>query len=728
MSYLSGNKSTINADRIESSTSLDLTLAPTRNIIVQNVPTTTTMIYDVGMDVNGNLVKCNSGSSGIPKDILVDSIHEYTTDHQILISTLGTNNVAIQNTTFKGDAISNPVNSLSITTTGTVRDISLTPSGNLNLNTNGSINLFSPNMTTGNAFNVFVGLNSSNKGAINYSYGGALNNVLTISDDYSESIELSDDLILLTTGQSVFIDSDDDGTQVDPLLKINCASMTSGTTIHETFGKDNTHFSKNDFTYNTAESSTLGILVNGGVIKNGGIIIDETGTKIPAIGSGTIAASSFVGINSSGYLVKSATPSTTSLPIGSITTTNTNYIPYSNGTNETESSNLQFDGTNLIVGSIQKAGTLTLATTANNNNINLQPNGYGAVNVNNTRDVSTTTFGIYMPNINSGAANVVTVGLDNSNSCGHLTYTHSQMIADNRIFDISCGNAKIQCQYNGNVNINTPLVTYSTASASDYYSHNSKHSVTIVDGNASEYTISSGSSDILGASIELFNSAYATTILQSAAYMQCANFVVRSQDGNTQFMKINSSGLTFPSASEGISFTDNSVHLISANNGNVVELNISSGTTLTDGSSIQMHGGSSSVSPSVMNFHGVAYYFLNQAGNSSFLVLDSSGLHPHYTTVNPTHQVVIDDTGLLGVLSKDEEEKRNKLFNTADERITQLEKDNREMRAMIKKLESRLITIEYGEFQNIPDENETKVELKKVKSIHENLDSGYFKK
>jgi hypothetical protein len=406
-----------------------------------------------------------------------------------------------------------------------------------------------------------------------------------------------------------------------------------------------------------------------------------------------------LGLDTTGGIVKSNTPSTSSLPIGSITTTNTNYIPYSNGSVETESSNLQFDGNNLLLNyaaatiqfpagwhnimtngdsttttlvlqsgsdlagnpslhlynhlyttlgntiayladthnfnslngistfgafnssgltlpytssgisftnnsahTISSANTLTLSTTANNNQIILQPNGYGSVQINNGGSGSTVTFEDYVSGLTQGSANVIRLGKDNNTLCGNLAYTHSQYDPSLRSLDISCGTAKVACFYDGNVHITTPLVTYSTASAGVYYSDNSIHSVTTIGGNASGYSISSGS-------------------------------------------------------------------------------------TLLNGASIQMYSSSHASYASIMDHYGIRFNFRSQDGNTPFLSINSYGLYPTYTVVNPSHQVVIDGTGLMGVLSKDEEDKRTKLFNTADERLEKHTKKIEELELKLKFME-----------------------------------------
>jgi hypothetical protein len=245
----------------------------------------------------------------------VDTIQEYTTDGQLLIKTNGTNNVGIENFTFKDNLFSN-ANDIVISTTGTTKNIDISPTGVIQLNA----------VTKVDTINVNTINERTAMGPITIQTTGT-NSVMI------ENTKFKDDMI----GMAVDTSS----------LNISGGIDTTGGFI-QIYGK--THATKANF----LELTNLAIY--------------------PNISAGTLTT--FAGLTSGGLLA-SGLPT-----LGLISNTNTNRIPYSNGTTLTDASTFTYDGTTLTSNAStfgsntwSNSDTLIISTTGTTKDIKIIPTG-----------------------------------------------------------------------------------------------------------------------------------------------------------------------------------------------------------------------------------------------------------------------------------------------------------------------------------------------------------------
>jgi len=265
----------------------DILLNPNRtnsgNVVVD--PTDTLKVNNIS-PASGSTVTINGLVATypivMPDNIQVNTINEKTLNGQLLLQTTGTNNVGIENFTFKDDLLSN-VNDLTISTSGTTKNINITPTGNINLNGTTKVDTINENTLNSQLTIQTTGTNSVN--------------IKSGSDhvDIQEDVHIYDktynnkfiDLFYdgLTDAGSIFMYDGNHSMNLcggSSLLNgayINLATGTSTKDVY--FGCDHIYFKNNASTayYGKFDSAGLSVDTINEYTLNGQLVINTTGTN-----------------------------------------------------------------------------------------------------------------------------------------------------------------------------------------------------------------------------------------------------------------------------------------------------------------------------------------------------------------------------------------------------------------------------------------------------------------
>jgi len=276
----------------------------------------------------------------MPDNIQVNTINEKTLNGQLLLQTTGTNNVGIENFTFKDDLLSN-VNDLTISTSGTTKNINITPTGNINLNGTTKVDTINENTLNGQLTIQTTGTNS-----VNIKSGGdhvdIQENVHIYDKTYNNKfIDLFYDG-LTDSGSILMYDGNHSmnlcgGSTLLNGAYINLATGTGTKDVY--FGCDHIYFKNNASTayYGKFDSAGLSVNTINEYTTNGNIELKINGSgKI--VGTGNLSVSTLAGAGR---------------------------IPFQNSTDTylTNSSNFTYDGTTLIEGNVNINGSTGIMST-----------------------------------------------------------------------------------------------------------------------------------------------------------------------------------------------------------------------------------------------------------------------------------------------------------------------------------------------------------------------------